>query len=59
MPLTEASKAYVEHALFVLPYYGYGWTRRDLAVKTLGPLDKLAPNHSIFALKNPFIVKCK
>jgi hypothetical protein len=43
MSLKETSKARVGHSLFVLPYYGYGWVRKDLAVGILGPLDKLGP----------------
>jgi len=53
MPLTELSKTHVGRALFVLPYYGYGWTRRDLAVKTLGPLDKLGPEPFHLRVKEP------
>jgi len=53
MPLTEASKKYMGHVLFALPYYGYGWTRKDLAVGTLGPLDMLGPEPFHLRVQEP------
>ena len=57
MALTEASKEYGGSSLFVLPYYGYGWVRKDLAVGTLGPLDKLGPEP--FHLRVEEFVHCE
>jgi hypothetical protein len=43
MPLTETCKEYVGRSLFVLPYYGYGWSRKDSGAPPKARLDKLGP----------------
>ena len=56
MPLIETSKSYIGCLLFVLPYYGYGWARKDSDPETLGPLDKLGPEP--FHLRVEEIIYC-
>jgi hypothetical protein len=43
MPLTETCRRYVGRNLFVLPYYGYGWNRQDVAEPPKTLLDTLGP----------------
>jgi hypothetical protein len=43
MPFIEACKQYVGRSLFVLPYYGYGWKRKDSAAPPKVKLDTLGP----------------
>ena len=43
MPLTNSCKESIGVKLFVLPYYGYGWSRVDSGPPTESRLDALGP----------------
>jgi len=43
MPLDTGSTSYLGRMLFVLPYYGHGWSRTDAGSPPRTPLDSLGP----------------
>jgi hypothetical protein len=43
MPFIDTCKQYVGRSLFVLPYYGHGWNRKDIKAPSKTRLDMLGP----------------
>src|SRR3954469_1210468 len=56
MPLSANCKDYVGSPLFVLPYYGNGWTRPDLGEPPPNPIESLGPEP--FHLKVQDLIYC-
>lgn len=56
MPLIEACADYVGRSLFVLPYYGYGWTQPGVDGPAPGPLGSTGPNP--FRMRMEELVMC-
>src|SRR2546421_9889174 len=53
VPLKNSCRESIGHSLFVLPYYGYGWSRVDTVAPPESRLDALGPEP--FELK---VVEC-